>query len=94
MFLTCGIASSNLRLNPHFHTLFLDGVYLPSQASNASDVVAPANEIPDGEAPTFTAAATPTQENVESVVQRARQRILRNPEKQGVVIFVAAHRFV
>ena len=44
-------ASSDLRLNPHFHTLFLDGVYLPSQAGVALD----------WEAPTFTAAPTPTQ---------------------------------
>jgi len=78
-------ASSDLRLNPHFHTLFLDGVYLPSQAGNASDSVAS-----DGKAPTFTAAPTPSQEDVESVVQRARKRILRYLEKRGVVTFAPA----
>ena len=30
-------ASSDLRLNPHFHTLFLDGVYVLPQNPEASD---------------------------------------------------------
>jgi hypothetical protein len=37
-------ASSDLRLNPHFHTLFLDGAY---QAGS------------EGEAPVFESASTP-----------------------------------
>ncbi|MEO6096273.1 MAG: transposase [Fibrobacteria bacterium] len=68
-------ASSDLRLNPHFHTLFLDGAYRPG---------------PDGEAPVFEPAPTPTQEDIEAVVTRARKRILRYLEKQGVVAFAAA----
>ncbi len=73
-------ASSDLRLNPHFHTLFLDGVYLPSQAVKASAGVAS-----DGEAPAFAEAPMPTEEDVESVVQRACKRVLRYLEKRGVL---------
>ncbi len=68
-------ASSDLRLNPHFHTLFLDGVYRLG---------------PEGESPDFEPAPTPTQEDIEAVVQRARKRILRYLAKQGVVAFAAA----
>jgi hypothetical protein len=68
-------ASSDLRLNPHFHTLFLDGVYHPG---------------PEGEAPVFQTAPKPTQEDIEGVVQRAKRRILRYLEKRGVVTFAAA----
>ena len=50
-------ASSDLRLNPHFHTLFLDGVYV----RDAADANAP---------PVFHPAPPPTQDEVQAVVQR------------------------
>ena len=79
-------ASSDLRLNPHFHTLFLDGVY----ASNLTGAV-PADEASDDEAvrekPIFIVESTPTQEDVEFVVHQARKRILRYLEKRGVSVF-------
>ncbi|MEO6096996.1 MAG: transposase zinc-binding domain-containing protein [Fibrobacteria bacterium] len=55
-------ASSDLRLNPHFHTLFLDGAYRPGS---------------EGEHPVFEPAPRPIQADIEAVVQRARKRILR-----------------
>ncbi len=58
-------ASSDLRLNPHFHTLFLDGVYLPSANPEASDAAPPM--------PRFQAAPMPTHEDIEFVVTRARR---------------------
>jgi hypothetical protein len=67
--------SSDLRLNPHFHLLFLDGVYLP--------------DGPDG-APLFHPAPGPTDANVQAVVHRARKRILRYLERRGVVTVVTA----
>ena len=70
-------ASSDIRLNPHFHTLFLDGVYLPGEATG-------------DHAPVFEASPTPTQEDIESIVHKARKRILRYLEKRGVISFVAA----
>jgi hypothetical protein len=51
-------ASSDLRLNPHFHTLFLDGVYVPAQCPSEGSHAAPS-------APLFQAAPKPTQEDIE-----------------------------
>ena len=73
-------ASSDLRLNPHFHTLFLDGVYLPP----------PGHKVLGDEAPVFEAAPSPTLEDIESIVHKARKRILRYLEKRGVITFAAA----
>jgi len=67
--------SSDLRLNPHFHAVFLDGVYLAGA---------------DGAAPLFHPAPAPTQEDVEAVVERARRRILRLLVRRGIVTVIAA----
>jgi Putative transposase len=75
-------ASSDLRLNPHFHTLFLDGVYVLPQNPETVDATPPM--------PLFQAAPKLTQEDIEFVVQRARERILRYLEKRGVITFAAA----
>lgn len=75
-------ASSDLRLNPHFHTLFLDGVYLPPAESDAPDAAPPV--------PIFRPAPKPTQADIEFVVERARERILRYLEKRGVITFATA----
>jgi hypothetical protein len=69
-------ASSDLRLNPHFHTLFLDGVYAPNPRG--------------GGAPIFHPAPGPTQQDVEHVVHRARRRILRFLERRGVIAQITA----
>jgi hypothetical protein len=53
-------ANSDLRLNPHFHTLFLDGVYGP-------DI--------DGKGQMFHPAPAPTHEDVEQLALRASRRI-------------------
>jgi Putative transposase len=66
---------NRLLLNPHFHTLLLDGVYAPGR---------------DGGAPILHPAPGPTQEEVEAVVQRAGKRILRYLERRGVITVVAA----
>lgn len=75
-------ASSDLRLNPHFHTLFLDGVYVSPQQSETSDATP--------STPLFQAALKPTQEDIEFVVEWARERILRYLEKRDLIIFPAA----
>ena len=63
-------ASSDVRLNPHFHTLFLDGVYV----RDANDAAAP---------PVFHPAPPPSQDDVDSVVHRAAKRIVRFLQKRG-----------
>jgi len=68
-------ANSDLRLNPHLHSIFLDGVYSP-------DV--------DGKGQMFHPAPTPTQEEVEALVARTSKRILRYLQRRGVVSLVTA----
>ena len=70
-------ASSDLRLNPHFHTLFLDGVYV-RDANNAD---AP---------PVFHPAPAPTQDDVQFVVKRAANRIVRFLQKRGLIALATA----
>ncbi len=50
--------SSDLRLNPHFHVLFLDGVYLSDG---------------QGGSPLFHPALGPTDRDVRAVAHRARR---------------------
>jgi len=87
-------SSSDLRLNPHFHTLFLDGVYASNLTGAVPDDETSTYEPPAGEAgretPIFMVESTPTQEDVESVVHQARKRILRYLEKRGVITFAVA----
>ncbi len=75
-------ASSDLRLNPHFHTLFLDGVYLPPQQPEAADATMPT--------PIFQVAPKLTQADIDFVVERTRERILKYLQKRGVITFAAA----
>ncbi len=63
-------ASSDLRLNPHFHTLFLDGVYEPMQQGRIADGTTSLGFI-------FHPAPKPSQADIDFVVERARERILR-----------------
>ncbi len=75
-------ASSDLRLNPHFHTLFLDGVYPAEGLRNAT-----------GDAsvtPVFQPAAKPTQADIDFVVEQTRKRILRYLQKRRLITFAAA----
>jgi Putative transposase len=77
-------ASSDLRLNPHFHTLFLDGVYEPMPlGSNRVDSV-PSPPL------VFHPTPKPTQADIESVVERARERILRYLQKRSLITFATA----
>ncbi len=68
-------ASSDLRLNPHFHSLYVDGVYVP-------DAV--------GRAPVFHPTPPPEQDDIEAVVHRAAVRIVRFLERRGVIAPAAA----
>src|SRR5450759_1266141 len=68
-------ANSDLRLNPHLHVLFLDGLYSPDR---------------DGKGQMFHPSPAPTQENVEQLVQRASKRILRFLQRRGVITLVTA----
>jgi hypothetical protein len=68
-------ASSDLRLNPHFHTLFLDGTYGPGR---------------DDGAPLFHPAPGPSQDEVEAIVQRASKRILRFLERRALITLAPA----
>ena len=53
---------SSINLNPHFHVLFLDGVYVPAA---------------EGGAPVFVAAPPIADEDVQKLVEPASQRIVR-----------------
>ena len=68
-------ANSDLRLNPHFHTLFLDGVYAPDR---------------DGKGLTFHPAPAPTQADIEQLVEQVSKRILRYLQRRGVITLVTA----
>jgi Putative transposase len=68
-------ANSDLRLNPHLHTIFLDGVYSPDS---------------DGKGQMFHPAPAPTQDEVEALVGRVSKRILRLLHRRGVITLVTA----
>jgi hypothetical protein len=68
-------ASSDLRCNPHFHTVFLDGVYVRDQ---------------HGGPPVFHPAAPPSQVEVEEVVKKAAVRIVRFLKKRGLIELATA----
>jgi hypothetical protein len=68
-------ANSDLRLNPHLHTVFLDGVYSPDG---------------DGKGQMFHPAPAPTQNEVETLVCRASKRILRFLQRRAVITLVTA----
>jgi hypothetical protein len=68
-------ANSDLRLSPHFHTLFLDGVYSADR---------------DGKGRMFHPAPAPTQEDIELLVERASGRILRFLQRRGVITLITA----
>jgi hypothetical protein len=54
-------ANSDLRLSPHFHTLFLDG---------------PCGADRDGKGRMFRTAPAPSQQDIEQLVERTSKRIL------------------
>jgi hypothetical protein len=64
-----------LLLSPHFHTLFLDGVYGPDR---------------DGKGRMFHPAPAPSQEQLEGLVDKASTRILRFLQRRGVITLVTA----
>ena len=68
-------ANSDLRLSPHFHTLFLDGVYSADR---------------EGKGRMFHPAPAPSQEEIEQLVEGAGKRILRFLERRGVITLVTA----
>jgi hypothetical protein len=68
-------ANSDLRLKPHFHTIFLDGVYSHNR---------------DNKGQMFHPGPAPSQQDVEQVVQRASKRILRFLQRRGVITLVVA----
>ena len=68
-------ANSDLRLSPHFHTLFLDGLYSPDR---------------DGKGWMFHPAPAPSQEEIEQLVERVSKRILRFLQRRGVITLVTA----
>ena len=68
-------ANSDLRLNPHLHTAFLDGVY-------SADV--------DGKGHMFHPAPAPSQQEIEALVCHASKRILRFLQRRGVIALVTA----
>jgi hypothetical protein len=68
-------ANSDLRLNPHLHTIFLDGVYLPDGEEKSQ---------------MFHPAPAPAQDEIEALVGRASKRILRFLQRRGVITLVTA----
>ena len=90
-------SSSDLRCDPHFHCLFLDGVYAPDgEGARAARGVGRGRcgpEVPeggDGKGQMFHPAPAPSQQNVEQVVERASKRILRFLQRRGVITLVTA----
>ena len=61
---------SSINLNPHFHVLFLDGVYVPAA---------------DGGVPVFVAAPPLAEEDVQEIVETAAQRIVRLLQRRGLL---------
>jgi hypothetical protein len=76
-FMSCGILGRgfDLRLSPHFHTLFLDGVYSADR---------------DGKGRMFHPAPAPSQEEIEGLVEKVSTRILRFLQRRGVITLVTA----
>jgi hypothetical protein len=68
-------ANSDLRLSPHFHTLFLDGAF-------SADI--------DGKGRTFHPGPAPSQDEVEAFAWKVSKRILRFLEPRGVITLVTA----
>jgi len=68
-------ANSDLRLNPHFHTVFLDGVYSPDGS---------------GQSHMFHSAPAPSQQEIETLVCRASKRILRFLQRRGIITLAIA----
>jgi hypothetical protein len=68
-------ANSDLRLNPHLHTIFLDGMYSPDCK---------------GKGQLFHPAPSPTQDEIEDLVGRASKRILGFLQRRGVITLVTA----
>jgi hypothetical protein len=63
--------SADLKLNPHFHSVFLDGVFVPAAEPGA--------------APVFHALAELETQDVADLLQVIRVRVLAYLEKQGVI---------
>jgi hypothetical protein len=59
-----------LRLNPHFHTISVDGVYVAEAGS---------------ERPSFVALPPPNQQEVEALLARAHRAILRRLQRLGLI---------
>ena len=68
-------ANSDLRCNPHVHAIFLDGLYAQDR---------------DGKGFMFHPAPAPSQEDIETMVERASKRILRFLQRRGVISLVTA----
>jgi hypothetical protein len=68
-------ANSDLRLNPHLHTIFLDGIYAADR---------------EGKGHMFHPAPAPTQQEIEALVCRVSKRILRFLQRRGVITLVTA----
>jgi hypothetical protein len=90
-------ANSDLRLNPHLHTIFLDGVYSPDgEGARKARGVGRGRcgpEVPeggDGKGQMFHPAPAPAQQEVEALVCRASKRILRFLQRRGVITLVTA----
>jgi hypothetical protein len=68
-------ANSDLRCNPHVHAVFLDGLYAKDR---------------DGKGFMFHPAPAPRQEDIEAMVERASERLLRLLQRRGVISLVTA----
>jgi hypothetical protein len=67
-------ANSDLSCNPHFHSLYVDGLYADR----------------DGKGQMFHPAPGLTQKDIEAIVERASKRILRFLQRRGVITLVTA----
>jgi hypothetical protein len=90
-------ANSDLRLNPHLHTISLDGAYSPDgEGARKARGVGSGRcgpEVPeggDGRGQMFHPAPAPTQDEIDQLVGRASKRILRFLQRRGVITLVTA----
>lgn len=78
-------ASSDLKLNPHLHAVFLDGVFAPGAGTGTATGADGTRDNSTNAAPEFRALPRLSTTEVADALQVARARILRYLERQRVI---------
>jgi hypothetical protein len=87
-------ANGDLRLNPHVHAIFLDGVYAADrEGARGAGRGRCGPEVPaggDGRGLMFHPALAPSQDDIETLAGRVSKRILRFLQRRKVITLVTA----